>query len=1332
MLAAILSTTQIFAASQIWSNAPVNAEWSTNRNWIGNATPGQVGFSTGTQSTDIMTFTSPLFGGIGGAGNPFRNSDAIRQVRTVVFDTADCGSYVLVSSNGLAFGISATPDTAPGGVVINAPVTNAQVIDNLVARLANSSNGAIGFTNDSSTVTATLTINNLTNTSANTRPLVVRLAGSNPGNNTIGYINDNAGANGAILIEKIGSGRWILAGANEMPQKTSAGVVARVQVIEGILEVKDASSLGSITAANLGITNTGVLQIDGITPINLGMTLRDGGTIRMNGVGAINGLVVGNQPALNAHLRTTSSTDIFTVASAGLGVVSGGAADAVVNLNGPGTIVLGTPNTYIGNWVFGSGTNQVSDAGALGTGPSTRIAAGAILDFGPLGATTYTLTTGGIGGGGAGTGIGTTAATIIADPSGVVDLGSRTINLVYTPVSFSGDATSPALYVAQGTLSMNANGIIVNNNSGTPLGAGTYRLIQQATGNITMVGTAYAIVTGAGLEAGQVAEVQISGGNVDLVVAPHVAVNLKWKGGNPDNKWDKALTANFDNGAGFATFSSGDNATFDSVGAGFLTVDLVGTLLPASAVVDTSAGDYTFSGSGVIAGGTGLTKIGTGNLLLSTANVYAGNTVVSNGTLRIGVNDAVSKAINGNVAVLGAAVLDLNGFNNTVNGLTGNGKVDVQNGGTSILSVGYNGASSTFTGLLANTSGTLGLSKIGNGQLTLAGPHTYSGPTTIESGAIEVRNPNALGSGLSQVTLNGGALLTATNMNINSLTGAVGTVIANTTGAGATVITHAGNGNFTGVIGNGSAGTVRVYVPSGTLQLNGPNTYSGGTFVAGGATLAIGVINPGGSGTAGSGGISASNNAIISLPTTVSTAATPGNSITNIEAGGTITLSSASQGNSYNGQFVGGPTCTNIFIGPGSIGGATSFANFSGTVVFSNGASWRWFNANGGGDNTTFVVSSGAFLFSRDASNIRLGALVGDGNLTSPSVTPPATFLIGGKNLSTTFSGRFSGSNNVVKMGTGSLTLNGRSYYTNTVTLPDNSVVDYTLFSNSVMYVNNTTVSNGTLAVVAPNNLTNSPNILMAGGTLDATAIGYWSNQTTLDISAVEQPTNTIVVTTSILDILDSKALYGFGNILGNVVLNTLATNNVGDSIAGTNIVRGVGTLAISGAMVINGTVNLDLNRTNCDRVTAASFAGSGATLNVNNLGATLRTGDSFRLFSSGVGAFSTVNLPAVDASGQIPYVWQNDLAVNGTVTVLSGLSTNSPMLTSTVGPTSIALTWPSTHLGWALQVQTNSLSVGLGTNWFTVAGATTTNSVTVPIVRTNQTVFYRLNLPLP
>jgi len=140
------------------------------------------------------------------------------------------------------------------------------------------------------------------------------------------------------------------------------------------------------------------------------------------------------------------------------------------------------------------------------------------------------LTTGGLTANGTGTSVGSTASTIITDPAGIFDAGSKNISLTFTPTSFSGDTTHPALYVAQGTLNLNGNGFLVNNNGGTPLGVGTYRLIQQASGSVTASGTAYALVSGAGLAAGTVAEIVISGGNVNLVVSAHVALEFEMEG----------------------------------------------------------------------------------------------------------------------------------------------------------------------------------------------------------------------------------------------------------------------------------------------------------------------------------------------------------------------------------------------------------------------------------------------------------------------------------------------------------------------------------------------------------------------------------------------------------------------------------------------------------------------------------------------------------------------------------------------------------------------------------------------------------------------------------
>ena len=66
------------------------------------------------------------------------------------------------------------------------------------------------------------------------------------------------------------------------------------------------------------------------------------------------------------------------------------------------------------------------------------------------------------------------------------------------------------------------------------------------------------------------------------------------------------------------------------------------------------------------------------------------------------------------------------------------------------------------------------------------------------------------------------------------------------------------------------------------------------------------------------------------------------------------------------------------------------------------------------------------------------------------------------------------------------------------------------------------------------------------------------------------------------------------------------------------------------------------------------------------------------------------------------------------------------------MGGRDAALSWPTDHIGWTLQTQTNSRSVGLvpATNaWFNVSGSTTTNQVIIPISPAEPTVFYRLKL---
>jgi hypothetical protein len=88
---------------------------------------------------------------------------------------------------------------------------------------------------------------------------------------------------------------------------------------------------------------------------------------------------------------------------------------------------------------------------------------------------------------------------------------------------------------------------------------------------------------------------------------------------------------------------------------------------------------------------------------------------------------------------------------------------------------------------------------------------------------------------------------------------------------------------------------------------------------------------------------------------------------------------------------------------------------------------------------------------------------------------------------------------------------------------------------------------------------------------------------------------------------------------------------------------------------------------------------------------------------------------------------WTNTLAINGTLAVVSSVSTVPTNIVWSVSGTNLMLSWPTDHIGWQLQVQTNSLNAGLGTNWVDVSGSTQTNNVSLPIDPTQGSVFYRL-----
>ena len=93
--------------------------------------------------------------------------------------------------------------------------------------------------------------------------------------------------------------------------------------------------------------------------------------------------------------------------------------------------------------------------------------------------------------------------------------------------------------------------------------------------------------------------------------------------------------------------------------------------------------------------------------------------------------------------------------------------------------------------------------------------------------------------------------------------------------------------------------------------------------------------------------------------------------------------------------------------------------------------------------------------------------------------------------------------------------------------------------------------------------------------------------------------------------------------------------------------------------------------------------------------------------------------------------VWNtNSLATTGTISIVSTANPTPTKIITTVSGGTLTMSWPADHIGWRLQSQTNSLSVGINTNWVEVPGASLTNQVSVTMNPTNGTVFYRMIYP--
>jgi autotransporter-associated beta strand protein len=353
-----------------------------------------------------------------------------------------------------------------------------------------------------------------------------------------------------------------------------------------------------------------------------------------------------------------------------------------------------------------------------------------------------------------------------------------------------------------------------------------------------------------------------------------------------------------------------------------------------------------------LANTTGTPNSYTGPTTLTTANVW----------LRLGADEQIPHgAGRGNVVMTGST-LDLNGFSETINGLSGSGFVENVNGqNPATLTLGAGDANNlTFSGIIFDARGgaQTSLTKVGSGTQILSGSNQYTGTTTINAGTLQIGAGSTTGSlqTSSALVTNGTLAFSRSNTVTQGTDFAAG---------------------ITGSGGLRQAGT-------GSLVLNTANTYAGPTAIASG-TLALS-----GEGTVGAGQVSLSTGSTFDV-----TAATPASIALAGGLAGSGTVNATGKTLSVGGAFAPvalsitgnvtllGTSATSLIAG--SSPATTSLAAVTGSIVnagalsitagegvtFLDGQSYTFFTASGGSITAGFTSVSvgGTALTAQSAGN---------------------------------------------------------------------------------------------------------------------------------------------------------------------------------------------------------------------------------------------------------------------------------------------------------------------------------------------------------------------------
>jgi fibronectin-binding autotransporter adhesin len=744
------------------------------------------------------------------------------------------------------------------------------------------------------------------------------------------------------------------------------------------------------------LITAGILRAGSATALSPNSAFVVNSTLDLNSFSSTIGSLSGTGTVLNNVAGTATLTvgqdNTNTTFS---GVLQVGTGVLALTKIGTGTLTLTNTNTYSGGTNLNGGILAVNSDVNLGTGPLSFNGGTLEALAGLVSGKAITLN---VGGGTFLADVGTTSTLsgVITGAGSWTKSGAGSLTLIGTN-TYTGGTTINAGTLqlgnggTAGTIagSVIDNGILAFDHSTALTFAGNI----SGVGGVTQIGSGTTILSGNNTYSGATL---VSAGTLEAGSANGFSQNSEF-------------TVN-----SFLDIHGFNNTIGSLSGSGFV---LNSGPTIAGLTVGKDNANSIFNG--VLEDGTSelqLIKIGTGTLSLTAANTYTGGTTISAGTLQIGTGGSiVGIVINNGILSFETS--------------SGGGTAITNNGGTAIIPVGglaqFFGASTAGNATITNNAGTVG---------GTAGGETDFGNTSTAGNAAITNNGgfNGAAEGLTKFlsTSTAGHATISNNGGDGTTSGGFADFLNSSTAGSAIISNHGGatvggRGGITGFGDTSTAGNAAITNNGGTVfNAFGGLTQFFDTSTAGNATI----TNNGGS-FGGEGG------------TTLFLASSDGGSARVITNGnGRFDISGLTAAGMGVGSIEGSG---NYFLGSKmlTVGGNNLSTAVSG-VIQDGGI-------DGGTGGSLLKVGTGTLTLTgtntyTGGTTIHAGTIqLGNGGTTGSiagNVTDNGTLAFN-RSDSVTFAGVISGTGQVVKLGTGSLTLTSANTYTGTTKVDSGSLI---------------------------------------------------------------------------------------------------------------------------------------------------------------------------------------------------------------------------------------------------------------------------------------------------